>query len=261
MKSLMRLETWIETLVEEPFVRLFAGQLLPQDVALHLARALEDAETTGSDGQVQIPGRFAIALHPEDLRALRQLHPDLETSLAASLRELMGRLQVRLTQAPEVVLAADATLPPRGVHIRPMHTVAPCERTQELSTAHGFQTPQKITRTVCEAYVIIDGNRVVDLLAPQIRLGRALDNDLIFEDPRVSRHHAQLQQRYGRFVLQDLSSRGGTWVNGFRIQEVVLRSGDVISLAGVELIYAEQNGSALHAPQPGDTRPNPPKEA
>ena len=40
-------------------------------------------------------------------------------------------------------------------------------------------------------------------------------------------------------MLYDLGSTGGTFVNGQGVQECVLRPGDVISLAGVSLIYGE----------------------
>ncbi len=56
MNGLMHLERWIEQLVEEPFVRLFAGRLMPQDVVRRLVDALEDGERVGPDGLPEIPG-------------------------------------------------------------------------------------------------------------------------------------------------------------------------------------------------------------
>ena len=87
--------------------------------------------------------------------------------------------------------------------------------------------------------LILEGRRHVNLLEPVISIGRALDNDLILEDPRVSRHHAQLRQRYGRYVLYDLDSAGGTSINGYPVEECVLHCGDVVSFAGVSVIYGE----------------------
>ena len=62
MNGLNRLESWITQLVEEPFVRLFAGRLLPEQVARALAHALEDGERIGADGTPEVPGRYRIAL-------------------------------------------------------------------------------------------------------------------------------------------------------------------------------------------------------
>ncbi len=56
-------------------------------------------------------------------------------------------------------------------------------------------------------------------------------------DPRVSRRHAQLRWRFGRHVLYDLGSSGGTTVNGRAITEAALEPGDVFSLGGADIIY------------------------
>jgi pSer/pThr/pTyr-binding forkhead associated (FHA) protein len=68
-----------------------------------------------------------------------------------------------------------------------------------------------------------------------------LDNHLILDDPRVSRAHAQLRAVQGHYVLFDLNATGGTYVNGQRITQYTLKPGDVISLAGVPIIYGEDN--------------------
>jgi pSer/pThr/pTyr-binding forkhead associated (FHA) protein len=110
------------------------------------------------------------------------------------------------------------------------------------------------------AYLIIKGDRTVDLTASVITLGRALDNDVILEDRHVSRYHAELRQRYGKYILRDLGSSGGTAVNGFPIQEIVLRPGDLITLAGVDIIYAESEPLQRESgDEPSDgTQPIPP---
>ena len=66
-----------------------------------------------------------------------------------------------------------------------------------------------------------------------------MDNQLVLEDPHISRRHAQLRVRGNRYVLYDLNSIAGTRVNGKVVQEWVLRPGDVVTLATVQLIYGE----------------------
>jgi pSer/pThr/pTyr-binding forkhead associated (FHA) protein len=77
----------------------------------------------------------------------------------------------------------------------------------------------------------------------------------VIDDARVSRSHAQLRLRFGHYVVYDLGSSGGTFVNGQRIEECVLRPGDVISLGGVPVIYGEDApyGPEIHSPH--STRP------
>jgi len=72
---------------------------------------------------------------------------------------------------------------------------------------------------------------------------------------RVSRSHAQLRLRFGHYVVYDLGSTAGTFVNGQRIEECVLRPGDVISLGGVPVIYGEDASKGPEPHPPHSTRP------
>lgn len=255
MNQLLNLERWIEQLVEEPFVRLFAGRLLPQDVARHLLRALEDGERFGADGTPEVLGRYRVELNPKDLAALRQHHPDLEERLSESLAQLVERIRMRTQSQPAVTLEANPDLPPRGVEITPAdRAVRVAHETQDLKRVRWESVPQEPSSDgQTEAYLIVQGERTFDLTAPVVSVGRALDNDLILEDRMVSRYHARLRRRYGRYILEDLGSSGGTTVNGFGIQEIVLRPGDLITLCGVDLIYVETE--PLEPRKRGQTQP------
>jgi serine phosphatase RsbU (regulator of sigma subunit) len=80
--------------------------------------------------------------------------------------------------------------------------------------------------------VVIDpnGRRTRVALSPvPFRMGRAPDNHLVLRDSRISRGHAQIVERDGRFTLEDLGSRHGVWVNGVRIEKS-------LPLAGSETI-------------------------
>lgn len=88
------------------------------------------------------------------------------------------------------------------------------------------------------AFLITQNNKAYPLKRGVISIGRRLEkNDLVLDDPRVSRYHAQLRLLGGQYILFDLESTGGTYVNGQRIKQSVIYSGDVISLAGVELVF------------------------
>lgn len=91
-----------------------------------------------------------------------------------------------------------------------------------------------------DAFVLLGGVKVFPLVKPVISIGRQLDNTLVIDDLRVSRKHAQLRAINGSYVIFDLNSSGGTLVNGHRASQTVLYPGDVISLAGVTLIYGQK---------------------
>jgi hypothetical protein len=253
MGRFSKLEKWIEQLVEEPFVRLFSGRLLPQEVVRHLVHALEDGEILTKEGYSEVPGRYTIFLHPLDLAALRQDHPELEEQLQSELEHIANKMGVRLHEPPEITLYEDATLAQQSVRISPVIIHAPrIERTRDMDVS---QMRKLLEQGTTSAYLIVAGSQTVDLRKPIIRIGRALDNDIILEDRRVSRYHAQLRQRYGRYLLHDMDSTGGTMVNGYRVKEIVLRAGDTISLSGVDIIYAEDE--PIHRQSKGQTQSMP----
>ena len=70
--------------------------------------------------------------------------------------------------------------------------------------------------------------------------------DMIIDSPAVSRIHARLRFRAGRYFIGDLSSRNGTTVNGEAVcgeEERVLSEGDVITFADVSYIFSADDGA------------------
>jgi pSer/pThr/pTyr-binding forkhead associated (FHA) protein len=83
----------------------------------------------------------------------------------------------------------------------------------------------------------MEGGKSFPLDQAIITIGRMLDNHLVIDDARVSRHHAQLRAVDGHYVLTDTKSTGGIFVNGRRVTQTILYPNDSISLAGVILIF------------------------
>jgi len=64
----------------------------------------------------------------------------------------------------------------------------------------------------------------------ELTVGRAGDCDYVLDEPTVSRHHAVLRRTPEGWELRDTGSTNGTRVNGWRIDEAALRSGDELAL-------------------------------
>lgn len=94
-------------------------------------------------------------------------------------------------------------------------------------------------KTIPASAFLIVNSQIFPLDKELINIGRKLDNHIVIHDPRVSRNHAQLRVMDGQFVVLDLNSTGGTFVNGQRVTKSVLYSGDTISLSGVPLKFVE----------------------
>ena len=88
-----------------------------------------------------------------------------------------------------------------------------------------------------------------------ITIGRDASNDISVNDAEVSRRHARLTFQGGKFVLEDLGSTNGTYVNGQRLTGPrVLKSGEVISL-GEQIVFVYESMTA----DPGETVVSPRK--
>src|SRR5580765_2352618 len=81
----------------------------------------------------------------------------------------------------------------------------------------------------------------------EINVGRVQGNDLMLPKGNVSKHHARLLFRDGRFIVTDLKSTNGTYVNGRKIaQATIVREGDKIYI-GDFVLRLETNGAGAPA--------------
>ncbi len=80
-------------------------------------------------------------------------------------------------------------------------------------------------------------------------VGRHPESDVRIDAPQISRRHCCLAVAYDRVLIRDLGSRHGVYVNGVRVEEAQLRSGDEVAIA--HLIYRfEVAGPALASKPP-----------
>jgi hypothetical protein len=70
-----------------------------------------------------------------------------------------------------------------------------------------------------------------------ITFGRAESNTVVLRDAKVSRQHAKIVNKGGEFVLMDMNSSNGTFVNGERIEEYVLTDNDEFSIGDTTLQF------------------------
>ncbi len=77
-----------------------------------------------------------------------------------------------------------------------------------------------------------------------ITIGRQPDNVLCIDNPAVSGHHAKIYWEADRYVIEDIESFNGTYVNDERIDKVGLRDGDVV-LIGKHTVFFRADANEL----------------
>jgi hypothetical protein len=246
-------EERIQGLVEGGFARLFAGRLHPREVALRLAQAMEDGASNGDNPTA--PNAYEVHLNPDDCGALLDQQPNIAEMLAEHIVSLARESELRLETTPHVTLVPDEEVSPHAVVVMAGHVARPQESTQAMTAlesgprgrgGRGGQMPA--------AFLVVNGNQYVPLDRSVINVGRRRDNAIVLDDPRVSRQHCQIRFRFGQFVLYDLGSRGGTFVNDERVSECVLKPGDVIALGASKLVYVVEDSTTEGLSRSGDTQ-------
>jgi len=76
------------------------------------------------------------------------------------------------------------------------------------------------------------------------RIGRSADNDIILSDYTISRRHAELTKTPAGYLLKDFGSNNGTFVNGSRIAEHILRHQDRVKIGPATLVFLDEAAEA-----------------
>ena len=101
-------------------------------------------------------------------------------------------------------------------------------------------------------------SREVPLSKDTISIGRTPENDIELKDSLISRKHTSIVKKGDRYVVYDLGSSNGTFVNRERIEMKPLDNGDVIRVGDSEIQYVEEGRAAAAkqtAPAVGDRKP------
>ncbi|MFZ4597253.1 MAG: FHA domain-containing protein [Terrimicrobiaceae bacterium] len=95
-----------------------------------------------------------------------------------------------------------------------------------------------------------DGTQQVrDLTEETLTIGRLADNGLHIDDASVSSHHGEITFEAGEWHLHDSGSTNGTFINGERVTDAVLRHGDELRIGAIETVFSSEDGQ-LEQPLP-----------
>jgi hypothetical protein len=243
MSALSRFEQFMENVVEGSVARVFRSPVQPAEIAKRLERAMESQQTI-SVQRIIVPNIYRVFLNPQDFAAFQPIREELEREMGVYLTELTEERNFTMLEHPKVELAEDAAVPRRTIQVvaetgTPQSANEGGTRVMSGTAVMNVSPHPSSNRALLLMEMAKGGMHPIPLEMTLIKVGRGLDNDVVVEDARVSRHHVQLRYKNRRFWVTDLGSTNGVFLNGERISESALKNGDVLSLGGLELTYRE----------------------
>jgi hypothetical protein len=261
MNVLGRFEAKVQALVEGSFGRVFRARVHPVEVARRLERAMDqnltispDRRTAANvyevylnarDGQqfADIPEQELRRLQEELIATARRRGYVLITRPIITFhtddRLVSGQIRVEARLVAPQALPAEALAAGEGAPL--------LEETRELSPDEARQLARELEQAPAaeplpQAWLTMrrpdGGGEVRQIDRPVIHIGRHTGNEMVVNDKRVSRFHAEIRYERGQFVLYDLSSLNGVAVNGVVThQPVTLRNNDHITVGNYAFIF------------------------
>jgi hypothetical protein len=219
-----------------------------------LVEAFQDYINSRGQENSELPALFVISMNPVEY-ARWKAQPDWKSAIAHTLIDTARELGQPFDLPPSIELIPNKSLNFSEVRIDTRFENLNPGYTSVVPVGEAELPAVKTDSAPGQAGLILENEKVFALSRSVTNIGRRTTNHLVINDIRVSRIHAQIRFVNGSYMIFDTGSSGGTFINGERIQQSILRPGDVISLAGSRLIFVidehEENTRRFNA----DTRP------
>ena len=205
-------------MVEGVFKRAFRGNVRPIEIGRRLINEVDAKRSVDAKNRRVVPNHFLVHLSPDDIEALEPIRTELLAELVEAVKEYANDEGYHLTGSVSVAIDVDPQLKVGRVKVD--------------SEVRATGT------TATTATVVLPDGRRISLGSEPLVIGRLAENAIVFEDPNVSRKHAEIVASGGGWVVRDLGSTNGTKVNGTTIGgERALRDGDIVSFGGNSIRY------------------------
>lgn len=245
-------ESAVRGLVQGTVQRIIPASIQEQEILDALRQEMGD-HVVYDHGRQIAPHRLMARLNPHDFDALRAKSPALDERLALDLKRIANDQGYLLTGALKVVFARDPKVSSGRVLCAVLTDDARVAQAVGASSPDATQTmdvgPIAAPLPAQEDAGLQIPPAWLTLLQPSrgqpmrldrqtIRIGRHNTNDIIVNERRVSRFHAEVKFERGQFVVHDLGSVNGVQVNGARVtRPVALQDRDMLSVCGYDFIF------------------------
>jgi pSer/pThr/pTyr-binding forkhead associated (FHA) protein len=229
---LQKAEFRLQTLLEKGFGKLSKSGLISNLIA-QIILEMSDLTRGGKNSLRLAPDQFKISASSKTWKKL-QADPHWMEKVIRALKNETSDSGVTFQSPLRIDPLIDDSLTPEEFTIDCQWQSDTTGSTQSIDNRAEKST---LVVPIGRDFLIIGNTLIFKLESPLINLGRRASNDLVLDDPRISRRHAQIRLIDGSFSIFDLGSTGGTFVNGQPVSSRVLNPGDVISLAGFPIIF------------------------
>jgi FHA domain-containing protein len=249
---LKHIEKRMESLVEGVFGRAFRRQIHPVEIAKGLTKQMDEGRMV-SISRTYAPNDFTVHLSKEDTESIRAYQASLKDELIQYASTHAENKNYHLMTPPRIRFETEDTLRfgEFGVTAKltggdgPREKGAPQDtsgqtrifRTEESSGGEIDQGTATISvdearrhglaREIVEV-VLGDEKHQLEGRGPW-SVGRSQENDIVINDPNVSRRHARISRADNGFVVEDLGSTNGTLLDGAPIDRERIEGGDELT--------------------------------
>jgi pSer/pThr/pTyr-binding forkhead associated (FHA) protein/Zn-dependent protease with chaperone function len=166
---------------------------------------------------------------PEAFVSARLKFDEINDEASAVKQQAINNEPSRALQASAFAAPAPA---PASTHINSTH------EDEALTMPEGLPLEDENAPDANLRLVAVGGQARHVLRRRRTRIGRNQDNDIMLDNDRVSRYHAEIIREGDRLVLVDKKSRNGVWLNGERVRtRAVLTPGDIIRIGRQEFTF------------------------
>jgi hypothetical protein len=196
------------------------------------------------DGRRSLSEICRLVGNPDELATLEILHRLVMAKFAAVLPPPVAPAVAPPTSAHPTHLAGEGKLPAGGPATVQFHSGvrAPREQddTHEIVTKNAVQYVGQKGRATSSRLVLMKdggGETSFPLTRDTYTVGRHRNNDIVVSDPKVSSFYARLDRSPESFVVVDLKSRNGSFINGRRVETGALKNGDELRMGPARLVF------------------------
>jgi hypothetical protein len=245
-KHLEHLESRIQKLIEGAG-KIFSPGKSIESFSEQIIQTMRENASVDPSGVLTAPESYLVEINSDNSHNWSFSQADLD-QLISELTKAADENGILFSGKPEIIIRPNPNLTPGSIQISATRIMAAAGNTASVNISED-QPELNTSNTIPDgAFLIVNGKETVQLQKPVINIGRRTSNDIVLDDPRVSRAHAQLRAIKGTYVVFDLNSSGGTFVNSVPVTRKELAPGDVISMSGVAVIYGQEIGNPVFNP-------------